>query len=267
MYRFYWVIFINLIRLPQILAGLEKIARNKDKYTEDSKIKAIKNVIRIIKNSARVTTKVTGLENIPPSGGYIMYANHQGKYDALGIFEAQNRLLSIVMDEAKSYVMLTRQVMDVCDGKRLVLNDPRSGIKIIGEMAEEAAAGKPFLIFPEGGYKHNHNNLQEFKAGAFKASLKSKTPIVPVALVDSYKVFEGIRFGKIKTEVHFLKPIMYEEYKDMRTHEIADLVKGRIEDKINEVLYDRKAKQREVRHGAFDFVFNRKDSREEYNNK
>ncbi len=263
MYRFYWAIFINLIRIPHILSNLEKIARNKDKYTEEQKIKAIKKVIRLIRISIGVVTKVFGSENIPPEGGYIMYSNHQGKWDALGIFQAQQRLLSIVMDEAKSYVPLTRQIIDICDGKRLVLNDPRSGIKIINEMAEEAAEGKPFLIFPEGGYNHNHNNLQEFKPGCFKASLKSKTPIVPVALVDSYKAFEGIRIGIIRTEVHFLPPIYYEEYEGMRTQEIAEMVKQRIADRIAEVLCDRKNKRKDVRRGAFDFVFNKKDSKKE----
>lgn len=261
MYRFYWVIFINLYRVPTVLTNLERMAKNKDKYTDEQKIKAIKKVIRMIRNSAHIRTKAFGTEKLPEEGGYIMYANHQGKYDALGIFDSQTRLLSVVMDEAKSYTPLTKQVIDLCNGKRLVLNDPRSGIKIITEMAKEAEEGRSFLIFPEGGYNHNHNNVQEFKAGSFKASLKSKTPIVPVALVDSYKAFEGVRFGIIRTEVHFLDPIPYEEYKDMKTPEIAELVKSRIEEKISEVLEERKRKKKDYRHTLGTFFFG-KDDRE-----
>ncbi|MCQ2538681.1 MAG: 1-acyl-sn-glycerol-3-phosphate acyltransferase [Lachnospiraceae bacterium] len=259
MYRFYWVIFINLFRVPAVLTNLEYMAKHKENYSEEKKIKAIKSVIRMIRHSAHIHTKVYGAEKLPEEGGYIMYANHQGKWDALGIFDAQTRLLSVVMDEAKSYVPLTKQVIDLCNGKRLVLNDPRSGVKIIGEMAEEAEAGRSFLIFPEGGYNHNHNNLQEFKAGSFKASLKSKTPIVPVALVDSYKAFEGIRIGVIKTEVHFLDPIPYEEFKDMKTPEIAEMVKGQIEDKINSVLAERKQKKKNYRRQLRSFFFNKED--------
>ncbi len=255
MFRFYWTIFINLYRVPAVLANLEKMAKHKEEYTEEQKIKAIKKVIGMIRRSAHICTKTYGIEKLPKEGGYIMYANHQGKWDALGIFEAQDRLISIVMDEAKSYVPLTKQVIDLCDGKRLVLNDPRSGIKIIMEMAEEAAAGKPFLIFPEGGYNHNHNNIQEFKPGSFKASLKSKTPIIPVALVDSYKAFEGIRFGKAKTEVHILDPILYEDFKDLKTPQIAEMVRGRIEDKVKSVLDERKKKRKTIRQNIRDFLF------------
>ena len=65
--------------------------------------------------------------------------------------------------------------------------------------------------------------------------MKSKTPIIPIALIDSYKVFNSFHIGPITTYVHYLEPIYYEEYKNMKTQEIASLVKQRIEEKIREV--------------------------------
>ena len=35
--------------------------------------------------------RVYGRENIPTDSNYIMYPNHQGKYDALGIILAQEK--------------------------------------------------------------------------------------------------------------------------------------------------------------------------------
>lgn len=92
------------------------------------------------------------------------------------------------------------------------------------------------MLFPEGGYaKDQRNRLGTFKAGCFKIVLKSKVPIVPVAIIDSYKVFNSWQLTPVTTQVHFLEPIYYEEYKDMRTPQIADMVKERIQKKINEV--------------------------------
>ena len=89
----------------------------------------------------------------------------------------------------------------------------------------------------EGGYKFNNKNkVQDFKAGSFKIALKSHVPIIPIALIDSYKVFNSFHFGPVTTQVHYLKPIEYEEYKGMKTKDIAALVKERIEEKIKEVL-------------------------------
>lgn len=59
--------------------------------------------------------------------------------------------------------------------------------------------------------------------------MKAQCPIVPVALIDSYKPFDVNSIEKIKVQVHFLEPICYEEYKDMKSVEIAKEVKIRIE--------------------------------------
>lgn len=83
---------------------------------------------------------------------------------------------------------------------------------------------------------NNKNKVQDFKAGSFKIALKSHVPIIPIALIDSYKVFNSFHFGPVTTQVHYLKPIEYEEYKGMKTKDIAALVKERIEEKIKEVL-------------------------------
>lgn len=243
MYRFYLVIILNFFRIPLLLHRLNKMVRHKEEYTEEQRYLEIKRTINIVKNASLVRTKVYGEENLPAEGGYIMYSNHQGKFDALGLFYAHKKPCSVVMDERKSNQALTKQIMALCDGKTLKLNDPRSGLKTIFEMADEVTQGRKFIIFPEGGYRHNKNTLQEFKPGCFKASIKSKSPIVPVALVDSYRVYEGIEFGIITTQVHFLPPIPYEEYLGKSTTEIAQIVRDRIEEKINSVLEAKKEKR------------------------
>ena len=50
--------------------------------------------------------------------------------------------------------------------------------------------------------------------------------------------FKTTRFeitDTITTQVHYLEPIYYEEYKDMKSKEIAELVKQRIQDKISSI--------------------------------
>jgi 1-acyl-sn-glycerol-3-phosphate acyltransferase len=62
-----------------------------------------------------------------------------------------------------------------------------------------------------------------------------KVTIVPVALVDSYKDYNSDEhYGPTKTYVYYLEPIQYEEYKDMKTKDIAALVENRIKEKIEE---------------------------------
>ena len=165
-----------------------------------------------------------------------MYPNHQGKYDVLGIMYTHGDPCTFVMDKRKSNTILVREFVDLVQAKRLEKDNPRQGIHIITDVAKEVAAGKKYILFPEGGYEfNNRNKVCDFKAGSFKIALKSKAPIVPIALIDSYKVFNSFHLGPITTYVYYLEPITYEEYKDLKTQEIAVLVKERIEQKIREV--------------------------------
>lgn len=237
MLKFIYVILMNLFRAPYIIPKMRKQADNPEKYSEMERYQLAKHCVRLMKATGGVSTKAYGIENLPENTGYIMYPNHQGKYDALGIVHTHKEPCSIVMDEAKSNTILVREFIDLLGGKRLDKKDPRQALGIINEVAEEVKNGKRFILFPEGGYEfNNHNVLSDFKPGCFKIALKSKAPIVPVALIDSYRVFNSYCIGPVKTQVHYLKPIFYEEYKDMRTIELADLVKQRIQEKIDEVI-------------------------------
>ena len=58
--------------------------------------------------------------------------------------------------------------------------------------------------------------------------MRAKAPIVPVAIVDSWKVFDLWSLRKVKTEVFYLKPMFYDEYKDKKSVEISSIVYNRI---------------------------------------
>ena len=169
--------------------------------------------------------------------------NH--KNNMLALSQAHAAPCSLVMDRNKSNGLLVKEFVDLLCGKRMDIKDVRQAMKIILEISEEAAKGKRFILFPEGGYDHNRNTVEDFKAGSFKSAVRAKVPIVPVALIDSYKVFNSFGFGKVTTQVHFLEPIPYEEYQGMKTFEIAALVKSRIEAVIEEKTTGESAKKRE----------------------
>ena len=101
-------------------------------------------------------------------------------------------------------------------------------------MAEEVKKGRNFLIFAEGTRSKMGNRLLPFKGGTFKSAMKAKCPIVPCALIDSFKPFDENSIAPVTVKLIYLKPIYYEEYSAMKTPEIAEMVKHRIEDAISE---------------------------------
>ena len=64
--------------------------------------------------------------------------------------------------------------------------------------------------------------------------MDAQKPIVPVALIDCYKVFDNNSIEKVDAQIHYLKPIFYDEYKDMNSTQVAHMVQSRVEKCIEE---------------------------------
>lgn len=225
------LIFVCTISLPIILYYLWKagyIERHDDKYTESDRYKIARRMVGIMKRNGFIKTNVYGTDNLPSDGGYVMYANHQGKYDSLGIIYAHDNPCTVVIDEKRSHLFLTDQFVTLLKGSRLDKTNMKNQMQTIINVIAEVKAGRRYIIFPEGGYYHNRNEVHEFLPGAFKCAIKSKSPIIPVALIDSYKPFELNSIRPVTTQVHFLEPLYYEDYKDLNSIQIAQIVRDRI---------------------------------------
>ncbi len=235
MLRFYFVIIISLPFILFYLCKAGYIEKHTDSYTEEDRYKVAKSAVAILKRNGFIHTDVYGTENLPSQGGYVMYANHQGKYDALGIISGHPTPCTVMIDDKRSHPIVTTQFISLLNGIRLDKTDMRKQFKTIMDVIAQVKSGRRIIIFPEGGYYRNRNQVHEFLPGAFKCSIKSKTPIIPVALIDSYKPFELNSLKPVKTQVHFLAPIFYDEYKEMTSKEIADLTRSRIMETISRV--------------------------------
>ena len=119
MLKFIYVILMNLFRAPYMIPKMHKEADHPEKYSEEERYELARHVIRLMKTTGGIKTKAYGLENLPSEGGYMMYPNHQGKYDALGIIYTHKKPCSIVMDRAKSNTILVREFIDLMQGKLL----------------------------------------------------------------------------------------------------------------------------------------------------
>ena len=74
----------------------------------------------------------------------------------------------------------------LCTGQRRC----KTGNAGYGTGNKRSKIRKDYLIFAEGTRTKNPNHVNEFKGGSFKCAMKAQCPIVPVALIDSYKPFE-----------------------------------------------------------------------------
>lgn len=191
--------------------------------------------VTIAANKAgRVKIESYGLENVPKENGFIFFPNHQGLYDVLAFLESSPVPFAFVIKKEARNIILLKQVTDALGSLAIDREDIRQSIKVIQKMSEEVKNGKNFLIFAEGTRSKKGNQLLDFKGGSFKSALKAQCPIVPCALIDAFKPFDEKSVKPVTVKIIYLPPLYYNEYKDMKTVEIAAEVKHRIEKAISE---------------------------------
>ena len=219
----------NLFLVPPAYIKLCHYAKHTDKYPELTKYRHIQYIFKRAVKSGNVDLQVFGTENIPTEGGFTMYSNHQGMFDVLAIPATCDQPLGAVLKKELKDIPFLKQVIACTKSFPMDREDVRGSMEVILAATKEVANGRNYLIFPEGTRSKNGNQMREFHAGSFKIASKAKAPIVPVALIDCYKVFDEKGCKPVSMQIHYLPVIPYEEYKDMKTPELAQMVHDRIE--------------------------------------
>ena len=236
MKRIIYMVFMNLFHAPVWLFTIARMGRPEDGRTIKECYDYIARMTRRIIKRGRVTVTATGIEHIPDQDGFMLFPNHQGLFDVLAVIEGCPHPFGVVIKKEAAGILLVKQVVKLLRGLSIDRKDTRSSLKLINQMTEEVRQGRNYLIFPEGTRSRKGNELLEFKAGTFKSAVNARCPIVPVALVNSFRPFDIHSIKDETVQVHFLEPIGYDQYIGMKTTEIAHLVHDRIQEEINKFI-------------------------------
>ena len=234
MNRIVTMVLKNLIHVPGAWFKLCHYANHVDDYPETERWKHIQKILHLAITGGNVNLTVTGLENIPAEPGFMMYANHQGLFDVLAIAATCPIPMGGVLKKEIYNVPFIHQVALCTKSYPMDREDVRQSLKVIQAVTEEVKNGRNYLIFPEGTRSKLGNEMLDFHGGSFRCATKSQCPVVPAALIDCFKVLDEKGSKPVTIQLHYLKPIPYEEYKDLKPTELAELVKSRIAEKIRE---------------------------------
>lgn len=172
--------------------------------------------------------RVTGRENVPESGAYIACANHLSAIDPIFVgISLPHRMFFM----AKAELFRTRLIGALMRGLGAYpIKRGEPDIKSIKTSLKLLGDGRVLGLFPEG---------TRFKASEAPAepgiallAIKSKVPVLPVAIVSNYKFFK-------RTRVIIGKPIELTEYYDKKLRN-EDYIKisTNIMNTINELKKD-----------------------------
>lgn len=233
MNRMAMILFRNMGKLPGLFGKLRHYAKNTDKYPESEKYAHIQKIMRLAIAKGNVQLEVFGTENIPHQDGFMIYANHQGIFDVVAIAANFRGPLAAVFKQELKDVPVVKNIIACTKSFAMDREDVRQSLTVIKAVSEEVKKGRNYLIFPEGTRSKNGNQMGDFHSGSFKAAMKAKCSILPVAYVDCFKVLDQKGSKPVTVQMHYLTPIPYEEYKDLTTVALAELVKSRIQDVLD----------------------------------
>ena len=233
MNRIVLMVLRNILKVPGLYAKLCRYAKNPDNYPEQERWDHIRHILQLAIKSGNLDLIVTGTEHIPaPGSGFMMYANHQGLFDIVAIASTCSTPLGAVLKKELQGIPFVQQVIDCTKSYPMDREDVRQSLTVIQNVTEEVKNGRNYIIFPEGTRSKNGNQMGEFHGGSFRCAIKAKCPIIPVALIDSYKVLDQKGSAPLSVQLHYLKPIPYEEFAGMKATEVAVMVKARIDEAI-----------------------------------
>ena len=174
--------------------------------------------------------KVTGQENIPQNGPFIIVANHSSLLDPiiLGI-SIKPKIIFV----AAAYLFEIGWLGYLLRKANSIPVQRENDIKAIKQSLKILRQGRVLGIFPEGGIDRQKNNLP-VRAGAAYLATKAGAPIVPVRIKGADRALpRGAKFIRSlnKIEVEIKKPI----YCSRQTHKDKEIIKRVVESYIKEI--------------------------------
>jgi 1-acyl-sn-glycerol-3-phosphate acyltransferase len=157
--------------------------------------------VALLANGVKV--RIEGMGHLNGKGPYIFMSNHQGSYDIFALLGhlpyqfkwlAKKELFSIPFFgwtmAAVGYISIDR-------------GGTRDTVEAMNEAAQKIRDGMSVVIFPEGS-RSPDGSIQPFKKGGFTLAIKSKVPIVPVAISGSRAIMPKDKLTATSGEIRIL---------------------------------------------------------------
>ena len=221
--------FLSLVILAALVLLIAGLCVNQEKEQEhDSKFYRtlvdlyVPFVLTV--GGARVHTK--GLEQTPKSGRFLLVCNHLHEADPVILLKyfRRSQLAFIGKRETKDLFVvgpLMHKIMCQLvnrENDREALKTILNCIRLIKE--DEVSIG----VFPEGYIKPDRK-LHHFRSGVFKIATKTKVPIVVCTLTNTNHIVKNfLHLKHTDVDLHLLKTIQPEEYENLSTVELGDMV-------------------------------------------
>ena len=174
--------------------------------------------IDMLMKIVRVSVNTSGTEKVPADRKLLFVCNHQHDLDPIMI-------LSVFPDNEIGFI-----------GKKEIYKTmPLEAAKTIIEAARTLSEGKFSVgLFPEG-YVSKSCELQPLRNGSLKIAYRAKAPIAVCVINNTRSIPKRMFFRHTEVQFRVIRVMEYEEYADMSTQELGDLIHGEMKKELDEI--------------------------------
>lgn len=122
-------------------------------------------------------------------GPYVVCPNHTSYLDIIMMYRVMPRTRFLFMGKSE---LLRWPVLSIFFKKiDIAVNREKrhSAMKSILRARQELNKGWSIIIFPEGKIPTDAPKLDHFKSGAFKLAIDAQVPVLPITILDNWKLF------------------------------------------------------------------------------
>lgn len=130
---------------------------------------------------------VKGKENIKEGKSYVIVANHQTIWDVFLLYGFLPIDFKWVMKKELKQVPWIGYASEKVGHIFIDRSSPRVAMKSLDEAKQKLVNGTSVLIFPEGT-RSGQKQMKPLKRGAFRLAFELGLDVLPVTIVDSYKI-------------------------------------------------------------------------------
>ena len=182
--------------------------------------------IDVMLTGMRIHVKVNGAEKLPAQP-FVYVSNHLSVFDPMiAMLYLRKYRLAFVSKKENIQIIAAGKFMLASGCTSLDRNNNREAAKAITTAIQNITSGRNSMgIYPEGKSNLHPENVKllPFHHGSFRIATKAKAPLVIAVIGNTRKVFRQL-FTHIELDI--VRVLEYEEYKDLSTGELSDMVYG-----------------------------------------
>ncbi len=147
-------------------------------------------VARVVAPLAGISIRVQGRDQLPPEGPCVLVANHASYLDSLVLTAALPRGFRYIAKAELRERSLVRPLLERLGVFFVQRFDPLQASRDTEPAFRAVDAGDSLAFFPEGTFRPAAG-LDVFHMGAFVTAVRTRTPVVPVALRGTRELLRG----------------------------------------------------------------------------